>query len=789
MAIKQKLTPEAFLSAPQRSAAVPSPSGELAFLTVSTHTFGEGTKKEVMLMDIDSGVMWSVCEDKNVSDLAWLPGRSERQTDGVGVAGDEPEEIVWLKKAEEGVTELVVTAAAAADKDDGNGEDGKGSYVAARIPGQVQALKLKRLEDGSIACAVVGLVGEDGGLYNEETAPKPASSARVFDSVRVREWKTYRNRQKYAIFYTVLVANDHTGRWAFAHPLRNVLRDTDLEAPADIYQPGDPADGFDLGELGIAFTARSPSQAGDLTRHDCCSIYFAPIRWSPSSSLQVPSALDDDEDEGDSTPQVVLRQGDDGDQLPAYADTADAAITTTGAGMASYPRFSPDGAVLAFLFSTLKCPADVRLHMAHISSTSGSAARVDAAFDVFGGQGDALEGFEFAPDGQSVYATAQRCGRVVLCEIELKHNAPPRLLHDQGSVGAYFPLGRASEAGGKEALLVSGSSFVESSFYKVVECGSKGSEDVEAEGRFEARTVSTATKGGARFGLDYDKQIGEMWFEGGGDYCVQAWEIRPSDFDRGKKYPVVMMIHGGPASAWMDEWHARWNPAVWAEQGYVVVMPNPTGSTGFGLEHATRIYGQWGGYPYKDLVACMEHLKKIPYIDTGRAVAAGGSYGGYMINWINGQPLGKQFKATVCHDSVFNCMTVDLMSDESTGLADFAGPALPWKNPEELEKWNPAKPERLVRWKKYAAPCLVIHGDCDYRCPITEGFAAFKTLQGMGIESRLLTFPDEGHWVEKKENALEWHRRVFEWINRFSGVEEERGIREVGEGVEDLLVF
>jgi len=169
----------------------------------------------------------------------------------------------------------------------------------------------------------------------------------------------------------------------------------------------------------------------------------------------------------------------------------------------------------------------------------------------------------------------------------------------------------------------------------------------------------------------------------------------------------------------------------------------------------------------------MEHLREVPYVDLDRAIAAGGSYGGYMINWINGNRLGRQFKAMVCHDSVYSTETMDLMSDEFTGLADFNGPAFVWSNFEVTHRWNPARPDLLRNWKR-AAPTLVIHSDNDYRCPVTDGIAVFKTLQYMGVKSRLLSFPDENHFVQKPENSLEWHRVVFEWINSFSGIEEER---------------
>ena len=172
MVIRQKLTPEAFLSAPRRGPAVPSPSGELAFFTVSTHTFGEGTKKEVMLMELDTGVQWPISEDDKVSDIKWIPGSQDQ--------------LAWLRPGDEGQTEVAVVAASSEKESEPD------SYVAATIPASVSAWKLKQLKDGSIAVAIVALSGKNGELYNEETAEKKASSVRVYKTYRVREVRAWR---------------------------------------------------------------------------------------------------------------------------------------------------------------------------------------------------------------------------------------------------------------------------------------------------------------------------------------------------------------------------------------------------------------------------------------------------------------------------------------------------------------------------------------------------------------------------------------------------------------------
>lgn len=193
-------------------------------------------------------------------------------------------------------------------------------------------------------------------------------------------------------------------------------------------------------------------------------------------------------------------------------------------------------------------------------------------------------------------------------------------------------------------------------------------------------------------------------------------------------------------SSWTRSWSTRWNPAVFAEQGYVVICPNPTGSTGYGQALVDAITESWGGLPYEDLVNGFEYIKQhLPYVDTDRAVALGASYGGYMMNWFQGHPLGRVFKALVCHDGVFS-MTNQISSDEQYfPNHDLGGPY--WKNRETWEKWSPAR--FTGNW---STPMLVIHNELDYRLPISEGLAMFNVLQERGIESRFLTFSDENHW-------------------------------------------
>jgi dipeptidyl aminopeptidase/acylaminoacyl peptidase len=300
----------------------------------------------------------------------------------------------------------------------------------------------------------------------------------------------------------------------------------------------------------------------------------------------------------------------------------------------------------------------------------------------------------------------------------------------------------------KSGIFISSSNLVDNSAYHFIPTDSP-----------TPTLLSSLSQGGSKYGLSRS-QISEIHFPGSTDgTTIQAWVIKPSSFDPTKKYPLAYLIHGGPQGAWEDSWSTRWNPAVFAEQGYVVVAPNPTGSTGFGQALTDAIKEQWGGLPYLDIVNGFDYIQaNLEYIDTTRAVALGASYGGYMMNWIQGNPLGRRLKALVTHDGVFS-MAGQLASEELYFPIHELG-GLSWENPLGWKRWDPA--QLADRW---STPQLIIHSDRDYRLTISEGLAAFNALQMRGVESQFLTFPDENHWVLRPENSLLWHTVVLDFVN------------------------
>ena len=246
-------------------------------------------------------------------------------------------------------------------------------------------------------------------------------------------------------------------------------------------------------------------------------------------------------------------------------------------------------------------------------------------------------------------------------------------------------------------------------------------------------------------------------FAGADGARVQAWLHKPPQFEPGKKYPVVLMIHGGPQGAWGDSWSYRWNPPLWAAQGYVVLAPNPRGSTGFGQKFTEEISGDWGGKVFVDLMNGLDTVCTFAYVDSTRKAAAGASFGGYMVNWILGN-AGSRFKALVTHDGVYNFESMYGATDE-IWFDEWDHSGTPWDKPEEYRRFSPHAYARNFR-----TPTLVIQGALDFRIPYTEAMQLFTALQRQNVPSKFLFFPDENHWVLKPANSELWHRTVFEWL-------------------------
>jgi len=262
-------------------------------------------------------------------------------------------------------------------------------------------------------------------------------------------------------------------------------------------------------------------------------------------------------------------------------------------------------------------------------------------------------------------------------------------------------------------------------------------------------------------------QLESFWFTGAHGDKVQGFLVKPPNFDASKKYPVKFLIHGGPQGAWGDDWSYRWNAELFAaptsatSSGYVVIMINFHGSTGYGQKFIDAINGDWGGAPFEDLMKGLDYAEKTyPFVDKNRECALGASYGGYMINWILGH--SDRFQCLVSHDGMFNAESA-WGTTEELWFNDWEFNGTPYDNRASYEKWSPHQYA-----KNFKTPTLVIHGQRDYRLDVSEGFQLFTTLQMEGVPSKMLYFPDEGHWVGKPQNSQLWYKTVNDWVDQWT---------------------
>lgn len=685
-----KFTPEVLLSAPRRSAGVPNSTGELALFTVSTYSFEEHKKtSQIRVLDIKSGNSTLLFEDLNYSEPTWV-GETE---------------FIFLKSGDNGRTSLMLADAST---------PGSEPKEIRSFKGGISNLKVKELEDGTIALACSALATPSGHMYNSEDEKKSHSTGKVYTSLFVRHWDTWVTKNRNAIWYGALKKSDESFTLQLPD-LVNVLAGTPLQSPVPPF--GGTGD-FDISSSGIAFIAADPKVNPAI--YTKTNLYYVPL-----------STFTEDKPP---TPQLVK--------------------TGSLQGYSASPTFSHDGKKIAFTRMKSNQYETDKPHLLLIPDVKDLAS-VQEFYETDDGEGSwdlKPDTILWSKDDKELYVTAEDAARNKLFKLPadpLHAKAPPELIPTgDGSIGDIKPLGTDGSK-----VFLSKSSLVDNSIYTVVDVSENS-----------ASIVSSNTKNGKTLGLSRS-QVDEIWFKGAGGYDVHALVVKPSDFDENKKYPLAFLIHGGPQGAWGDSWSTRWNAAAFAEQGYVAVLPNPTGSSGYGMALQNGIKDDWGGKPYNDLVNCFEYIEgNLPYVDTNNAVALGASYGGFMINWIQGHPLGRKFKALVCHDGVYSTLNMYCTEELFFPCHDFGGSF--FENREGYAKWDPA-----AHINEWATPELIIHSELDYRLPITEGLAAFNTLQQKGVPSRLLMFPDENHWVIKPENSLVWHKEVFGWINKYTGLD------------------
>jgi dipeptidyl aminopeptidase/acylaminoacyl peptidase len=344
----------------------------------------------------------------------------------------------------------------------------------------------------------------------------------------------------------------------------------------------------------------------------------------------------------------------------------------------------------------------------------------------------------WSPDSKSIYFTAEDKGEVPIYRIDVEAAAAPQEI----TRGANDDLVVTPD--GKTLVFTRMSAQAPNEVYKIV----LGSKEPQRLSHLNDAVLSQVAM----------QPLEPFWFTGAAGAKVEGFLIKPPAFNAQQKYPMKFLIHGGPQGAWGDEWSYRWNSELFAANGYLVVMINPRGSTGYGQAFIDGINGDWGGKPFEDLMKGLDYVEKTyPFVDKDRECALGASYGGYMINWILGHT--NRFKCLVSHDGMFNAESA-YGSTEELWFNEWEFKGTPWTNRALYRKMSPH--EYAAQFK---TPTLVVHGQLDYRLDVSEGFQLFTTLQRLKVPSKMLYFPDEGHWVLKPQNSQLWYKTVNGWVD------------------------
>ncbi len=401
------------------------------------------------------------------------------------------------------------------------------------------------------------------------------------------------------------------------------------------------------------------------------------------------------------------------------------------------PVYSPNGMWIAYRAQMQPGYESDRWRLMLYGRKSGKESNLTEDFD------RSVDSLLFAPDSKTIYFIAEDKGEMPIYSIEAAPGSSPKIVVN-GNFNDEFDL-----SGDGRTLAFARTSLTMPAEIFAANSGGTGIRQLTHQ---NATLLSQ---------LDLPKPEA-FWFEGAEKTQVEGFLIRPPNFDASKKYPVLLLIHGGPQGAWADAWGYRWNQQVMAAPGYVVLAINPRGSSGYGQKFSAEISHDWGGKAYIDLMDGLDAaIAKYPFIDGSRACAAGGSFGGYMVDWI-ATHTGR-FRCLISHAGTYD--EVSMSATEELWFQEWEFAAEPWMNPELYKKWSPN--EFAAALGKYKTPTLVVGGELDFRVPYTQGLEFFTALQRQGVPSKLLIFPDEGHWVLKPQNSELWYKTFLAWLAEY----------------------
>lgn len=427
-------------------------------------------------------------------------------------------------------------------------------------------------------------------------------------------------------------------------------------------------------------------------------------------------------------------------------------ITTKNKGNDNNPVFSPDGRFIAYRSMARAGYEADKYDLKLYDRAKGTTVVLTTDFD------RSVDEILWTPDGKRILFSAQDEAYVSLFEVSASGGDILRVLKGittltfrEGGETSTLQLGTLRSS---FSLLPDGKTLV--FLGQRMNYPAEVMSAVYANGKVSDFTQITTTNA---YLLDsLDMAPGESFTCASADgTTVQGWLVRPPRFDATKKYPMIFVVHGGPQGVWGDEFHYRWNLQLFAASGFVVVAVNPRGSTGFGQAYTDGVNGDWGGKPFQDLMAGLDYvLKAYPFIDRTRIGAAGASYGGYMMNWFLGHT--DRFKAIFSHSGVYDLVSM-YGGTEELWFPEWEFKGTPWSNPAMYEKWSPSRYA-----KNFRTPTLVSHGQLDFRVPVDQSIQLFNTLQRLGVESRFIYFPDEGHTILKPVNARRWYKEFADWF-------------------------
>jgi dipeptidyl aminopeptidase/acylaminoacyl peptidase len=424
---------------------------------------------------------------------------------------------------------------------------------------------------------------------------------------------------------------------------------------------------------------------------------------------------------------------------------AAAVITKANVGADQNPVYSPDGKYIAYGSQKRGGFESDRFRLMLYDRARKTSVEALPGWD------RNADGYAFSPDGKAIYVATTDKGRDKLYRAALGANgvasgAPTLVIGESNNLGFSFSRDARTVAWMRDATNRPAEVFAASLD------GARATETRQVTHVNDALVAQLALNPAEDF-----------WFRGAGGDSVQGFIVKPPQYTAGRKYPVILLIHGGPQGAWLDNWHSRWNYQMFATTGAALVIINPRGSTGYGQKFVDDVSKGWGGKVYTDLMNGLDAaLARNPWLDSTRMGAAGGSFGGYMVNWIAGHTT--RFKALVSHAGPFNLENMYAATEELWFPEwEYGGPF--WDPKAMREQYRVYSPHLFAG--KFRTPTLVLNGELDYRVPYTEGLSMFTSLQRQGIPSRLVVFPDEGHWIAKPQNQRLWWGEVQGWLSKY----------------------